>query len=152
VTLGQGKEAAPAPTSENVEALQREIEGIREGLDGMVGELDRRRHTLFDVRGQLRRHPVPLIAVGVALVGIAAGGIAFGVAHRRRRGRLAARLTRFQEALRRMIDKPTRVANTPTIGQKIVGAGGAAAASMIAKRLAGNLLRDRGARGSREHS
>jgi hypothetical protein len=147
-----GKEAAPPPTSENVEALQREIETIRNGLDGMVGELDRRRHTLFDVRTQLHRHTVPLIAVAAALLGITAGGIALGVAHRRRRARLGARLDRFQQALRRMIDKPARVANKPTMGQKIVGAGGAAAASMIVKRLAGNLLHDRAARGPREHA
>ena len=152
MSLIGGKEAGPAPTGQNVEALQREIEVIREGLDGMVGELDRRRHTLFDVRSQLRRHTVPLIAVGAALLGIVAGGIALGVAHRRRRARLAARLTRLQQALRRMIDKPARVANTPTVGQRIIGAGGAAAASIIAKRLAGNLLRDRAARGPREHS
>ena len=50
MSLIGGKEAGPAPTGQNVEALQREIEVIREGLDGMVGELDRRRHTLFDVR------------------------------------------------------------------------------------------------------
>jgi len=152
VSLTGGKEAAPAPTGEKVEALQREIEVIRDGLDGMVGELDRRRHRLFDVRSQLHRHTVPLIAVGAALLGIAAGGIALGVARRRRRARLAARLTRFQEALRRMIDKPARVANTPTITQKIVGAGGAAAASAIAKKLAGNLLHDRAVRAPRERS
>jgi hypothetical protein len=151
VTPG-GKEGAPPPTSEKVEALQREIESLRGGLDGMVGELDRRRHTLFDVRTQLRRHTVPLIAVAAALLGIAAGGIALGVAHRRRRARLGARLDRFQQALRRMVDKPGRVANTPTVGQKIASAGGAAAASIIVKRLAGNLLRDGRARGSRERS
>ena len=152
MSLIGGKEAGPAPTGQNVEALQREIEVIREGLDGMVGELDRRRHALFDVRSQLRRHTVPIIAVAAALLGIVAGGIALGVAHRRRRARLAARLTRFRQALRRMIDKPARVANTPTVGQRILGAGGAAAASAIGKRMAGNLLRDRAARGSREHS
>jgi hypothetical protein len=147
-----GKEARPAPTGEKVEALQQEIETIREGLDGMVGELDRRRHRLFDVRSQFHRHTVPLIALGVALLGVAGGGIALGVVRRRRRARLAARLTRFQEALRRMIDKPARVANTPTISQKIVGAGGAAIASAIAKKLAGNLLHDRTARAPREGS
>ncbi len=142
-----GKEAGPAATSERVEALQREVESIRVGLDGMVNELDRRRHRLFDLRGQLHRHAVPLIAVGAALLGIAAGGIALGVAHRRRRARLRARLARFQEALGRMIDKPARVANMPTVGRKIVGAGGAAAASVIAKTLAGKLLHEAWARG-----
>ena len=145
-----GKDPGPAPTAENVEALQREIESIRTGLDGMVGELDRRRHALFDVRSQLRRHAVPLIALGAALLGIAAGGIALGVAHRRRRARLGPRLARFHEALRRMTDQPGRVANSPSVGRKIVGAGGAAAASVIAKRLAGNLLREGRARASRE--
>ncbi len=136
-----GKEPGAAPTNENVEALRREVESIRSGLDGMVGELDRRRHTLFDLRSQLRRHAVPLVVLGAALLGIAAWGIALGVAHRRRRARLRPRLARFHEALRRMVDQPARVANTPTVGRKIVGAGGAAAASVIAKRLAGNLLR-----------
>jgi hypothetical protein len=51
-----------------------------------------------------------------------------------------------------MVDKPARVANTPSVGQRIIGAGGAAAASVIAKRFAGNLLRDRAARGPRERS
>ena len=150
VNLG-GKEPGPAPTNENVEALQREVESIRTGLDGMVGELDRRRHMLFDVHSQMRRHAVPLIALGAALLGIAAGGIFLGVAHRRRRARLGPRLDRFHEALRRMVDQPGRVASTPSVGRKIIGAGGAAAASVIAKRLAGNLLRDGRARAS-QHS
>ena len=147
-----GKEPGPAPTNENVEALQQEIESIRTGLDGMVDELDRRRHTFFDLRSQLRRHTVPLIALGVALLGIAAGGIALGVAHRRRRARLGPRLDRFHEALRRMVDQPGRVANTPSVGRKIVGAGGAAAASVIAKRLAVRLLREGRARAPREQA
>ena len=147
-----GKDPGPAPTSENVEALQREIESIRTGLDGMVGELDRRRHTLFDLRSQLRRHAIPLVALGAALLGIAAGGIALGVSHRRRRARLGPRLGRFQEALRRMVDQPGRVASSPGVGRKIIGAGGAAAASVLAKRLAGSLFRDGRARASRESS
>ena len=147
-----GKEPGPAATNENVEALQREIESIRTGLDGMVGELDRRRHTLFDVRSQLRRHAVPLIAIGAALLGIAAGGIALGVAHRRRRARLGPRLDRLHKALRRMVDQPGRVANSPSVGRKIVGAGGAAAASVLAKRLAGSLFRDGRTRASPEPS
>ena len=147
-----GKERSPAPTNENVEALQREIESIRSGLDGMVDELDRRRHALFDVRSQLRRHAVPVLVLGAALLGIAAGGIALGVAYRRRRARLGPRLDRFHDALLRMVDQPGRVANSPSVGRKIVGAGGAAAASVIAKRLAGNLLREGRGRASREQS
>ena len=148
-----GKEPGPAPTNENVEALQREIESIRTGLDGMVDELDRRRHSLFDVRSQLRRHTVPLIALGAALLGIAAGGIALGVAHRRRRARLGptSRIAFTKRCAGWSISR-RRVANSPSVGRKIVAAGGAAAASVIAKRLAGNLLREGRARASREHS
>jgi hypothetical protein len=148
----RGKEAGPAPSGEKVEALQREIESIRDGLEGMVGELDRRRHRLFDVRTQLQRHTALLIGFAGALLGVTAGGIALSVAHRRRRARLRARVARFQQALRRMVDKPGRVANMPTVGQRIVGAGGAAVASAIAKRLAGNLLRRRAARAPRERA
>ncbi len=51
-----------------------------------------------------------------------------------------------------MVDQPGRVANNPGLGRKIVGAGGAAAASVIAKKLAGNLLREGRARASRDHA
>jgi hypothetical protein len=134
---------APPPPAEKAAELEKEIEGIRGKLDGMVGELDRRRHDLFDVRAQLRRHAVPLVAVAVALLGIAGGGIALGIARRRKRARVGARLTRLQEAVRRMMAKPDQVAATPGVGQKIAGAGGAAAASIAVKALARRLLNER---------
>jgi hypothetical protein len=136
----------PPPPAEKAAELEKEIEGIRGKLDGMVGELDRRRHELFDVKAQLRRHAVPLVAVAVALLGIAGGGIALGLSRRRRQQRLGARLTRLQEAMRRMIAKPNQVATTPGVGQKIAGAGGAAAASIVVKALARRVLNERGAR------
>jgi hypothetical protein len=124
------------PTQQRADELQHEIESIRDDLAGMVGELDRRRHELLD----LRRHAVPLIAIGAALLAVATGGITLAVARRRRRARLGPRLERLREALERMIDKPNRVANTPGVGRKIVGAGGAAAASVLAKHLAKRLV------------
>jgi hypothetical protein len=132
------------PTHQQADDLQHEIEAIRDDLAGMVGELDRRRHELLD----LRRNAVPLIAIGVALLAVATGGITLAVARRRRRARLGPRLERLREAVERMIDKPSRVANTPGVGRKIVGAGGAAAASVLAKHLAKRLVTDR--RASRE--
>jgi hypothetical protein len=139
------KEATPVapPPAEKAAELEKEIEGIRGKLDGMVGELDRRRHHLFDVKAQLRRHAVPLVAIGVALLGIAGGGIALGVARRRKRARVGSRLTRLLEAVRRMTAKPDRVAATPGVGQKIAGAGGATAASIAVKALAQRLLTER---------
>ena len=133
---------APAP-AEKAADLEKEIEGIRGRLDGMVGELDRRRHDLFDVKAQLRRHAFPLVAIAVALLGIAGGGIALGIARRRRRARVGSRLTRLQEAVRRMTAKPDQVAATPGVGQKIAGAGGAAAASIAVKALARKLMTER---------
>jgi hypothetical protein len=137
----------PPPPAEKAAELEKEIEGIRGKLDGMVGELDRRRHELFDVKAQLRRHAVPLVAVAVALLGIAGGGIALGISRRRKQRRVGARLTRLQQAVRRMIAQPDQVAaTTPGVGQKIAGAGGAAAASIVVKALARRVLNERGAR------
>jgi hypothetical protein len=139
----KGTTPVAPPPAEQAAKLEKEIEGIRGRLDGMVGELDRRRHDLFDVRAQLRRHAVPLVAVALALLGIAGGGIALGIARRRRRARVGARLTRLQEAVGRMIAKPNQAANPPGVGQKIAGAGGAAAASIVVKALGRRLLNER---------
>jgi hypothetical protein len=138
----EGKEEL-VPARQRADELQHEIEVIRDDLAGMVGELDRRRHELFDVR----RHAVPLILVSAALLAIATGGITLAVARRRHRARLGPRLGRLREAVERMIDKPKRVANNPGVGRKIVGAGGAAAASVLAKHLAKRLV----AQGRAEH-
>ena len=128
--------------SEHAEALQRDIERIRDDLANTVGELDRRRHELFDVRGQLRRHPVPIVLVGAALLALAAGGIALAMSRRRRRQRLPARLERLREALQRMVAKPNRVATDPGVGRKIVAAAGGAAASLAAKKLVAKVFRE----------
>lgn len=129
-------------SDEKAEALQRDIDRIRSEVANTVGELDRRRHDLLDVRGQLRRHPLPIALVAAALLGVAAGGIALGVMHQRRRQRLGARLERLQEALGRMVAKPNRVATDQGVGRKIVAAAGAAAASLTAKKLVARAFRD----------
>jgi hypothetical protein len=128
--------------NEKAEALQRDIERLRGELANTVGELDRRRHDLLDVRGQLRRHPVPISLVAAALLALVAGGIALGVTRRRRKQRLGARLERLREALGRMVAKPNRVATDPGVGRKIAAAAGGAAASLTAKRLVGKLFRE----------
>jgi hypothetical protein len=123
--------------------LQREIERIRGDLARTVGELDRRRHALTDVKGQLRRHPGSVVLVAVAVLGLAAGAIAWGVARRRRWQQIGARLERLREALGRMVAKPNRVAADLGVGRKIVAAAGAAAASTLAKKLAARALERR---------
>jgi hypothetical protein len=126
----------------HAEALQREIEGIRGDLANTVGELDRRRHDLLDVRGQLRRHPVPITLLAVALLALAAGGIALAVNRRHRKQQLGARLERLREALGRMVAQPNRVATDPGVGRKIVAAAGGAAASLTAKKLVAKFFRE----------
>ena len=125
------------------EELQRDIEQIRGDLTRTVGELDRRRHALTDVKGQLRRHPGPVVLVAVAVLGLAAGAIAWGVGRRRRRTEIGARLGRLREALERMVAKPNRVATDLGVGRKIVAAAGAAAASALAKKLMARALERR---------
>jgi hypothetical protein len=123
--------------------LQREIERIRGDLARTVGELDRRRHALTDVPGQLRRHPGPVVLLAAAVLGLAAGAITWGVARRRRRNEIGARLGRLREALERMVAKPNRVATDLGVGRKIVAAAGTAAASLLAKKLVARALERR---------
>lgn len=126
---------------DNVEKVENEVEKIQRNLGGLVGELDHRRKELFDVRLQLRRHAVPLIVVGSALLALIATGITAAVIRRRRRRTLRARAWRFREALHRMTAHPEQVAEpSPRVGKKIASAGGSAAASVIGKKLAQRLI------------
>jgi hypothetical protein len=130
----------PAPDDE-AKALQDDIEKIRGKLGDMVSELDHRRHDLFDVRKQLSRHAIPLAVAGLALLGLGVGGVAFAVHRRRQRQTFGARLARLRQAVARMIDKPERVANTPSPERKIATAGATAIVSVLAKRLAEKVAR-----------
>jgi hypothetical protein len=130
-------------SQDHAEALQRDIEQIRGELANTVGELDRRRHDLLDVRGQLRRHPLPLALAAVAFLALAAGGIALAVMRRRHQQQLGPRLERLREALDRMVAKPNRVATDQGVGRKIVAAAGATAASLAAKKLVAKAFRER---------
>ena len=114
----------------------RQIAHARTDVAGALGELDRRRRRFFDVRGQLRRNPIPLLAIAVVLLGVAVGGIELARTRHRRRNQLRPRLSRLQEAVRRMVENPKRVATDQGVGRKIVGAAGAAAASVLARKLA----------------
>jgi hypothetical protein len=129
-------DVAKRETNMTTDALQRDIEEIRGRLGGMVRELEHRRHDLFDVRKQLNRHVIPLALTGLALLGLAAGGVALAAHRRRQREALGARLGRLRRALARMIDKPERVAGAPSPERKIATAGAAAIASVVGKRLA----------------
>ena len=73
-----------------VRALGDEIDEVRERLDALVGELDRRRHAVLDWRRQLRRHALGLSMGALGLVALAGAGAAlravgFSAATRMRR-------------------------------------------------------------------
>ena len=126
---------------DNVEKVEHEVEAIQRNLGGLVGELDHRRKELLDLKLQVRRHAVPLMVAGGALLALIAAGVVAVVVRKRRRRTLRARANRFREALRRMTAHPEQVAESkPHVGKKIASAGGSAAASVIGKKLAQRLL------------
>jgi hypothetical protein len=89
--------------------LESEIGRLRDDLDAMVGELDRRRHEAFDVRLQLRRHAGVVAAVGGVAVVLVVGGIAVWTASRRRQDRLLVRLQNLARAVAIMSRHPDRL-------------------------------------------
>ncbi len=125
------------PAHDKVEALAREVETIQGNLGHLVSELDERRRAFFDVRSQARRHPLILGGVAAGLVAAVAGTIVLVVRHRRREQSAARRWARWRQAAARAGAHPERVAErTPGVGRKIAGAGGAAVASVLGRRLA----------------
>jgi hypothetical protein len=70
------------------ERIEEEIQTLRGDLDGLIGELDRRRHAALDWRVQLRRHRRGLL-IAVAIVAATATGLA--AARRRSRAGIASR-------------------------------------------------------------
>jgi hypothetical protein len=121
--MGKGENGMNA--SEEAEQLEHKVDTLREDLDGLVGELDRRRHALGR---QLK--PIALIAAGVAAaVGI---GLALWFRHRRR---TRPKLAPFAEALRRMRAHPEQVANaSPSIAKKTAAAALTTLASLAVRR------------------
>jgi hypothetical protein len=110
-----------------VEELGSEIAGVREELDTLLSELDRRRHEALDVPLHLRRHAVGAGLTAFALVATAAGSVWLTHWRGRRRARLKAKAGRFYHALSRMTEPPERVATESTIPAKIVTAAASAA-------------------------
>ena len=115
--------------------LETEITEIRSRLDRSLAELDRRRHELTDVRLQVKRHPLVAAAAGATLLAIV-GGVAYAVWASRQRNKPISKARRLEHALSRMIDEPHKVAKSePTVPENILAAAGAAAASILVKKL-----------------
>ena len=87
--------AAQAPGEATERAIEHDIDRLRDQLDGMVGELDRRRHEVFDVRLQLRRHGTAVATVGVVAAVLVVGGFVAWRNARRRQDQLLVHLGRL---------------------------------------------------------
>jgi hypothetical protein len=140
--MGEGTTglSAEAPR-ESALQLDADIGRLRQELGGLVGELDRRRHELLDVRLQVKRHAVAATVTGASLVAVAAGLVWLGIWHQRRQQGAMSRGGRLREALSRAIDRPERVASQPTIAERIVGGVLTAAAAAVVKKVLERALR-----------
>jgi hypothetical protein len=133
--MGQGTD--DLNEHERPEVLEREIEDIRDDMGLIAGELDRRRHAVFDWRSQLKNHAGALSLLALGLVLVAAGTTALSVRRKRRRNRPLAKARRLREALSRIIEHPELVAQPrPSIGNKAIAAAVSAAAGSFAKAAA----------------
>jgi hypothetical protein len=113
------------------EAVGGEIAVVREELDTLLGELDRRRHEALDVPLQLRRHAFGISLTILALVFTATGSVWLTLWRRRRTERLGARAGRLRQAVSRMTEHPERVAAEPTVAGKIAVAAANAAVAVL---------------------
>ncbi|MES1165084.1 MAG: hypothetical protein ABUR63_04960 [Verrucomicrobiota bacterium] len=128
------------PPDPDPAVLQKEVVAARNDLDRLVGELDRRRHAFFDIRGQIRRNPVPFILGSLAVLTAVGGTVALIVMRRRRQNAWPQRVQRFRHAIAEAARHPDRSHDQPSAAKKIGTAGGTAIASVLAKAAAQRLL------------
>lgn len=131
--MGQGTPGVVEKPKEP-RALEREVEQLRVRLDRSLAELDRRRHELADVKLQLRRHPEVLYAAG-GVVLLFAAGIGFAIWRAQKKEEPVEKARRFRIAIGRAQEHPERVAQEPTVPQKILAAVGTTVAVAVTKKL-----------------
>jgi len=131
--MRQEDRAAGRPGSSR--RIEEELSTLRGEIGNLLGELDRRRRELFDLRLQVRRHPVAIPLAVLALGVILTGSVALRVRRKTRRRRTAHQARQLWRALGRMADHPERVGRgEPTPGEKILVAIGTTAATLLVKR------------------
>ena len=79
------KEKEKESSPQEVSALRNEIEVIRDDLGEYISELDRRRHDALDLKLQFRKHKELVLSMGVGLVAVVGGLIAWRVRAARHR-------------------------------------------------------------------
>ncbi len=120
------------------EMLERRAEVLRQHVDILLTEADRRRHAATDalnVKRQVRSHPALTISVLGALLALAVTLPLLAVRRARKRRRLPARARALAQALGRMTRRPDRVAeNPPHLPKKVLSAALTAIASTVARK------------------
>jgi hypothetical protein len=129
-TVGLGGKAS----ADQAASIEREIEVIRGNLDGLVTELDHRRHRLNPMVAA-RRHPTTFAIAGVLVAGAVTAAILVHNARERRRNSWLGRGHRLKLALTELMQSKAPAA-TPNVGLRMLGAVATAAAGMIGRRLA----------------
>jgi hypothetical protein len=128
----RGVNRGPTRPSHEIEG---EISGLRGEIGDLVGELDRRRRELFDVRAQLRAHPVAISLAGLALGAMVGGAVALLVYNTRRKQRPSYKAHQLRVALGRMMQHPERVGRGEAPpSEKILAAVGTAVATLLVRR------------------
>jgi hypothetical protein len=132
VNHANGKSNGKQESSRDIE---RQISTLRHEIGDLVGELDRRRREAFDLKLQMRRHPVAISLAGVAAALLMGGAVALIVRNTRRKRRPRYKAQQLRVALGRMVDHPERVGRgEPPPSEKILAAVGTAAATLLVKR------------------
>jgi hypothetical protein len=133
--MGEGARGVNRGPTRPSREIEGEIAALRGEIGDLVGELDRRRRELFDVRAQLRAHPVAISLAGLALVAVVGGAVALLVYDARRRQRPRYKARQLRVAVGRMIQHPERVGRgEPPPTEKILAAVGTAVATLLVKR------------------
>ena len=140
VATGLSGDGAGAAAPETPRQLDGEIATIREELSALVGEADRRRHELMDVRGQVKRHAGTLALGAASALGAGAALVWLGIERARRRDRLPARAGRLRQAVARMVDNPERVALDQSIPARIFTAAASAVVAAVVGKVASRAL------------
>jgi len=121
--------------------LGAEIATVREELEVLLAELDRRRHDLLDVRLQLRRHATGTALTTLALAGVAAGAVWLSVRRRRRARRLTADAGLLPGAISGVTEHPGRATAAATMAGKVATAAASAAVASLVRRALEHAVR-----------
>ena len=117
--------------------LRADIDATHRRLEGLLGELDRRRREAFDVKLQMRRHPVAFTVGAVLALAAVGGGTSLAIMRIQRRRRRhhspTARLFHLWQLSGR---HAARADDSKTSLRWLVSRVAAAAAPLLLRRLA----------------